>query len=425
MNIRNRIIAHEEIDPQGLLANPRNWRVHKRLQRQALAGVLEEVGWVKSILVNRRTGYVVDGHLRLELALERGEASVPVDFVDLDEEEEALILATFDPLANLAGVDDERLAEVLAAARTDDPAVRELLASIRPPAPKEEKEAEGGLPPAEAALEKWQVKRGQVWSIQGASTMHRLACADSTTPGIWARWLGPGECIRAMWTDPPYGVNYEGKTPEALTIQHDEAGAAALFTKAMKALTPAFCPGAAWFVSLPGGPARLGFEEAVAGQLPGWKWHQGLVWVKDTPVLGHSDFNYQHEDVITGSFGLDTGDRAPAEDAQEQLYGWVGKGHRWYGGRNKRSVFRVKRPTQSLLHPTMKPVELIRQQLALVAFRGDIVCDPFAGSGSTILAAEALGLTALAVELEPKYVAGALERCEREGLVVKLEGDGG
>jgi hypothetical protein len=100
---RNRIVGQGTEAPEQLLANPRNWRVHGKTQQAALNGVLDEVGWVQQILVNQRTGHVVDGHLRVTLALRRNEPTVPVIYVDLTEQEEALVLATLDPIGALAG----------------------------------------------------------------------------------------------------------------------------------------------------------------------------------------------------------------------------------------------------------------------------------------------------------------------------------
>jgi hypothetical protein len=87
---RNRIVGHGTVDAATLLANPRNYRLHPENQQQALSGVLDQVGWVQSIIVNQRSGFVVDGHMRAALAISRGE-SVPVTYVDLSEAEEALI----------------------------------------------------------------------------------------------------------------------------------------------------------------------------------------------------------------------------------------------------------------------------------------------------------------------------------------------
>ena len=106
---RNRITGAGEEAPDQLLANPANWRIHPKAQQDALAGALDAVGWVQQVLVNRRTGFVVDGHARVALALSRGEPTVPVLYVDLAPEEEALVLATLDPIGAMAGRDDEKL----------------------------------------------------------------------------------------------------------------------------------------------------------------------------------------------------------------------------------------------------------------------------------------------------------------------------
>jgi hypothetical protein len=112
--IRNRIIGHGQEAPDQLLANPANWRIHPKAQQAALAGVLDEVGWVQSVIVNQRTGHLVDGHMRVSLALRDGIASVPVAYVDLSPEEEALILATIDPISAMAVTDSDQLAALLA-----------------------------------------------------------------------------------------------------------------------------------------------------------------------------------------------------------------------------------------------------------------------------------------------------------------------
>lgn len=135
---RNRIVGSGEERPDQLLANPRNWRIHPKAQQDALAGVLSEVGWVQEVVVNQRTGYVVDGHLRVALAISEGEESVPVKYVDLSEEEEALVLATLDPIGAMAASDREQLASLIEGIETDG--VKDLLAKIA--------EDEGIAPPA-------------------------------------------------------------------------------------------------------------------------------------------------------------------------------------------------------------------------------------------------------------------------------------
>src|SRR5690606_11357485 len=127
---RNRIVGAGEEPPDQLLANPRNYRLQPQTQQAALAGVLDEVGWVQQVLVNRRTGHLIDGHLRVSLALRRGEPTVPVLYVDLAPEEEALILATLDPLAAMATHDAEALDALLRELRTGDAAVQAMLTTL-------------------------------------------------------------------------------------------------------------------------------------------------------------------------------------------------------------------------------------------------------------------------------------------------------
>jgi ParB-like chromosome segregation protein Spo0J len=128
--MRSRIVGEADVAPDQLLANPLNWRLHPKEQREALAGVLDEVGWVQRIIVNRTTGHVVDGHARVELALQRSEATVPVLYVELSEAEERLVLASLDPIGGLAATDAARLEELLAGVEATDPALQALLADL-------------------------------------------------------------------------------------------------------------------------------------------------------------------------------------------------------------------------------------------------------------------------------------------------------
>lgn len=127
---RNRIVGHGEEAPDQLLANPRNWRIHPKAQQAALEGVLNEVGWVQDVVVNQRTGHLIDGHLRVTLALRRDEATIPVVYVDLDEAEEALVLASLDPLSAMAAADREQLDALLHEVQTGDEQLQLMLDSL-------------------------------------------------------------------------------------------------------------------------------------------------------------------------------------------------------------------------------------------------------------------------------------------------------
>jgi hypothetical protein len=106
---RSRIVGQGVEAPDQLLANPNNWRIHPQHQQKALGGILDNIGWVQDVIVNKTTGYVVDGHLRVALAISKGEATVPVSYVELSESEENLVLAALDPVGTLAVADLDAL----------------------------------------------------------------------------------------------------------------------------------------------------------------------------------------------------------------------------------------------------------------------------------------------------------------------------
>lgn len=128
---QNRIIGHGNEPPESLLANPLNWRIHPMAQQEAMSGVLDKVGWVQQIIVNQRTGHVVDGHLRASIAISQGVATVPVVYVDLSEEEEAIILATYDPLGGMAVADREQLEILVRDMQIRAPALDRMLDDLR------------------------------------------------------------------------------------------------------------------------------------------------------------------------------------------------------------------------------------------------------------------------------------------------------
>lgn len=130
MGWQNRITRSGTAAPADILPNPRNWRRHPQAQRAALAGVLDQVGWVTDVIVNERTGLLVDGHLRVEAALAAGETSIPVKYVDLSPADEALVLATIDPIAAMAEAGREALDALLRDVSSDSPAVQTMLADL-------------------------------------------------------------------------------------------------------------------------------------------------------------------------------------------------------------------------------------------------------------------------------------------------------
>lgn len=127
---RNRIVGTGEEAPDQLLANPGNWRIHPKAQQDALSDALDDIGWIQQVVVNRRTGHLVDGHLRVSLALRNNEPTVPVLYVDLDEREEALALATLDPISAMAAADRAKLDALLREVDTGSAALQEMLTGL-------------------------------------------------------------------------------------------------------------------------------------------------------------------------------------------------------------------------------------------------------------------------------------------------------
>lgn len=111
--LKNRIVGQGHERPDQLLAHPLNWRGHPIEQQNAVERLLETVGWIQQVIVNRRTGHVLDGHLRIDLAMRRDEETIPVIYVDVAEDEERLILATLDPSSAMAFTDHDKLTELI------------------------------------------------------------------------------------------------------------------------------------------------------------------------------------------------------------------------------------------------------------------------------------------------------------------------
>lgn len=216
--------------------------------------------------------------------------------------------------------------------------------------------------------------RGEVYELGP----HRLACGDCRNRGLLAALMG-GDLAEVLLTDAPYGVNYQGKTKDALTIRNDDpAGLPVLLREAFGSADSVLAPSARLYLFAPAGP--LGTEFRLAVREAGWLHRQTLVWMKSAIVLGHSDYHYQHEDVL---YGFKPGSGRPGRGSH--------KGSRWYGGNDQSSVLFADRPNRSETHPTSKPVALLEQMLRNSSRHGDIVLDVFAGSGSTLAACERLG----------------------------------
>ena len=389
--VRDRVVELVRIRAGELQAHPSNWRRHPDRQRAALSALLRDIGYADALLA-RRDGdrlVLIDGHLRQSLDPDQ---VVPVLVLDVSAAEADTLLATLDPLAALAHPDPDALAALLQGVHTSSRAVQDLLEDLARGAglPPRSVVGDPDAVPAPPAVPR--TTPGDLW-ILGE---HRLLCADATDPTSIPRVMA-GNRADVLWTDPPYGVGYEGKTADALRIAGDTAsGLEGLLRAAFGHAAAALVPGARVYVAHPAGAQQSVFLRAFEDR--GWRLHQTLVWVKDRMVLGHADYHYQHEPI---AFGY-----APGPGR------WGRGGQGWYGGNAQSSVLDIPRPAASREHPTMKPVELIRRCLANSSRPGDIVVDPFCGSGSTVVACEIMGRRGYAVEIDPRYCDVALQRFE-------------
>ena len=404
----------------------RNARTHSPDQVGQLVASIQEFGFTNPLLVDEQNR-IIAGHGRLEAAKRAGLADVPCIVVGglTDAQRRALILAD-NKLALNAGWDVDLLKAELEQLRLDgyDLALTgfasgELLDIMGGHGPADADPDDAPAPPAVPFA-----RLGDVWTL-GA---HRLTVGDSTDVGTYDRLLG-SERVDIVWTDPPYNVAYESKLAGSIKNDDMADGEFLDFLRAFYAATfTAMKPGAAIYVAhadTEGLSFRRAFAEA------GLKLSGCLVWRKDSLVLGRSDYQWQHEPI---------------------LYGWKpGSRHRWFGGRKLTtvqelgesspftkaddgswvvrvgdralvirgevqvqevvpSVINEAKPKRSDVHPTMKPVALIERMLKNSARPGDLVLDPFGGSGSTLMAADRMGMCARLIELDPKFADVIIQR---------------
>lgn len=127
---RNRIVEHANVAPAQLMAHPLNPRLHGRGQQQAMTAVLDDLGVIQSVIVSKRTGTIIDGHMRVNLALRSNQPTIPVCYVDLSAEEEAKALATFDPVGDLAGLDAQNLEMLLGEFNVSGSVLNQMLGEL-------------------------------------------------------------------------------------------------------------------------------------------------------------------------------------------------------------------------------------------------------------------------------------------------------
>lgn len=132
MKIRDRIVELRRVAAKDIRPNPKNWRTHPKEQRDALRGVLAEVGIAGAVIAYEPADgkglMLIDGHLRTEEL--GGDREIPVLVLDVSDAEASKLLATIDPLSSLAGQDDEKLIELLHEVDSDSAAVQKMLADL-------------------------------------------------------------------------------------------------------------------------------------------------------------------------------------------------------------------------------------------------------------------------------------------------------
>lgn len=219
---------------------------------------------------------------------------------------------------------------------------------------------------------------GDLWKLGD----HRLLCGDATSVDAIDRLMAGGSADLLL-TDPPYNVDYEGKTKEKLKINNDRMSRGAF----CQFLTDAFS--AALSVLKPGGALYIwhadsnGFDFRAALSECGVPVRECLIWVKNSMVLGRQDYQWQHEPC---------------------LYAWKdGASHTWMSDRKQTTLLKFDRPSRNAAHPTMKPVKLFAYLINNSSRPGEVVLDTFGGSGTTLIACEQLGRACRMSELDPKY----------------------
>ena len=359
----------------------RNARAHGKDDVKAIKKSIEEFGFNDPIGV--WNNQIVEGHGRLLAAKELGMEQVPIIRLDelTDEQRKAYALAhnktaelsdwDFDMLA--AELQDLNDIDMSAFGFDIDKFVEEQSEIVEDEAPEPPKEPKS--------------KVGEVWAL-GA---HRVMCGDATKPENIEKLLG-GVQADLYLTDPPYNVDYTGKTKDALKIENDKKSNddfRQFLQDSFLAAKQNMKAGAAFYIWH---ADSEGYNFRGACFDIGWKVRECLVWVKNTLVLGRQDYQWQHEPC---------------------LYGWNEGSHSWYSDRKQTTVLKFDKPARNGEHPTMKPVALFDYLIKNSSKAGDIVLDSFGGSGTTIMACEQNGRRGYCMELDPRYVDVIINRWEQ------------
>jgi site-specific DNA-methyltransferase (adenine-specific) len=400
MQIEKRSIAELSNDPA-------NARKHNDRNIESIIASLRRFGQQKPIVIDI-TGVVRAGNGTLEAAKRLGWETIDAVTTELKGSDAVAYAIADNRTAELAEWDDDVLAAQLNGLLADDPDLLDaagfdedelaaLLGELESDGTTGEIE-EDEVP--EVPLDPI-TKPGDLWILG----KHRLLCGDSTKAEDVAG-LMDGERADLWLTDPPYNVDYTGKTKDALKVANDSMSdekfrsfLVACFSEAIAVLKP----GASfyiWHADSEGYNFRGAIHDCKQ------KVRQCLVWVKNTLVMGRQDYHWKHEPC---------------------LYGWKdGASHGWYTDRKQTTVLEFDRPSRSEEHPTMKPVALIAYQVGNSTAPQGLVYDSFLGSGTTLIAAEQLGRKCYGMEISPQYCDVIVKRWENltgEKAVLLTAGD--
>lgn len=357
-------------------------------------------GFVSPLVINKDMT-VIGGHQRLKVLKDIGITEVECIVVDLDKtNEKALNIA----LNKIQGDwDEDKLEALLQELKLEEfdmnltgfdfDEVDEILNDINGT-----KEDNFDVDSAYEEIEEPITKSGDIWILGN----HRLMCGDSTHKDDIMRLMNNQDADMLL-TDPPYNVDYVGKTAEALKIKNDNMDDNQFYEFLRKVFENMYIvtkEGASIYVfhaDTEGINFRKAFKDA------GFKLAECLIWKKDCFVMGRQDYQWQHEPV---------------------LYGWKeGKAHYFINDRTQSTILEFDRPKQSTLHPTMKPIDLVAKLIKNSSKENDIILDLFGGSGSTIIATEQLNRKCYTMELDPKYCDVIVKRWEtmtnREAILEK------
>jgi len=375
---------------------------------------IQEWGFVEPIVVRRADMTVIGGHQRLEAAKSLGMTRVPVVFVEVGENQaKALNIA----LNQIHGDWDlPKLGELLEELRElpdldesltgfDPKEMDQLLAELERSQRSQEDEnfdAEAAMREAHEATGPTRVQRGEVWQLGP----HRLLCGDAADPASWERLMG-GKQAHAVVTDPPYAVHYVGgRAAQQERIAKARRGIDQPSDAYWDAMTPeAYRKLLVSSLSLAhrhsdgSAPLYLWFASAHLHDVlhclgdAGWQERNLIVWAKNNGA-GALFAQYKHW-------------YEPCFYAHKR-----GEAPRWLGPSNESTVWEHDKPARNDLHPTMKPLALIERAISSSTAPGQLVVDPFLGSGTAIIAAQRTGRVCYGMDLEPRYCDVILARWE-------------